>query len=123
MKKNTAILLAISVAMGLASGWAGKVQLRATPVKNVENIVVAETQTTLEVYSQTGICRFDLSSTAETTVIITMHYNEEETFRKIEGVTLNGQNDIATVLGPNRFQITIPGDNIPLKIQVIDFYR
>ena len=115
--------LVVSFALGFLNGSTGNFQLVATAVRNVENIVIAEDQSALDVYSRTGICQFELSSTEETTVVISMHYNEEMSFKKIEGVSVNGENDVAEVLGPNRIRLTVPADNVPIRIQVVDFYR
>ena len=115
--------LVVAIAIGFLNGSTGNFQLIATAIRNVENIVVAEDQSALDVYSRTGICQFELSATVETTVVISMHYDEERPFKKIEGVTVNGENDVAEVMGPNRVRLTVPAGNVPVRIQVVDFYR
>ena len=116
-------LAVVAFFIGLLSREAQAFQLTVKSGRGVDEIVTDEDQTTLEVYSQTGICRFALSSTAETTLIISMLYKSETPYKKIEGVTVNGENDRVALLGPGQIEITIPAGNEPLKIQVIDFYR
>jgi hypothetical protein len=108
----------------MLSGCGDALQLTATQVKNVDKMAVASDQTTLDVYCPTGICTFDLSSNIETNVVVTMHYNDEKTFNKIEGVSVTGKMGATVkVLGENRFSMDLAANNDISKIQVVDFYR
>ncbi|PSU50191.1 spore gernimation protein [Photobacterium frigidiphilum] len=108
----------------MLSGCGDELQLTAAQVKNVDKMSVASDQTTLDVYCPTGICIFDLSSNIETNVVVTMHYNDDKIFSKIEGVSVTGRmGSTVKVLGENSFSMDLAADNDVSKIQVVDFYR
>jgi hypothetical protein len=108
----------------MLSGCGDELQLTSTQVRNVDKIAVASDQTTLDVYCPTGICIFDLSSNIETSIVVTMHYNDDKMFSKIEGVSVTGKmGSTVKVLGENSFSMDLAANNDISKIQVVDYYR
>jgi len=124
MKMKQALMGSVAIfALIMVSGCSDQLELIATPVKNVNKILVTE-QSHVDVYCQTGICQFNLSSNQAATVIVNMHYDESRRFNKIEGVSVTGKlGSSVNMTGENTFSLDISGDIEPLKIQVVDYYR
>lgn len=120
--KRVFIAAAVGFSFFLLSGCGEKLQLVATPVKNVDDIQYQQDQ--LDVYCPTGICQFDLNTNQEADLTINMHYSQSRPFDKIEGVSVTGRTGSSTkVIDGNTFEMTLESNETPTRIQVVDYYR
>ncbi|WP_299020052.1 spore gernimation protein [uncultured Photobacterium sp.] len=116
-------ILLVGAVLMLLPGCGEEFQLTATPVKNVEKIVVSEPGQ-VDVYCPTGICQFELAANKEASVTVNMHYDISRRFSKIEGVSVAGElSSSVTMKGENSFSLDVPGNVEPSKVQVVDYYR
>ncbi|SMY31784.1 hypothetical protein PMAL9190_00195 [Photobacterium malacitanum] len=122
MKKSQLGFLVVAATM-LLSGCSGEATVTATPVKNVDTVSVTSPED-IDVFCPTGICTFELSTSAPTKVTVTMHYDYSKLYTKIEGVSVVGKGaKDAKVVDEDQFTVELTKKNTPVKIEVIDFYR
>lgn len=113
-----------ALALLLASGCTEKAVLTVTPIKDVDSVRVSAEQEQVDVYCPTGICQFHLASNQDIRVTVNMHYEDTRSFNKIEGVSITGElNSSVNMADDNTFSLEIVGDQQPLKILVVDYYR
>ncbi|MDO6582385.1 spore gernimation protein [Photobacterium sp. 2_MG-2023] len=103
-------------------GCSEALSVSATPVKGVDRI--EQQEQSLDVYCSSGICSFGLESNQKVTLSVNMFYGTEQPFTKIEGVSVTGESGgTLKMVGQHQFTIEIAPQNIPVSVQVVDYYR
>lgn len=121
MKKNQLGFIAVAATMLLVG--CGNVTITATPVKNVDTVSVTSPDD-IDVFCPTGICTFELTASEPTKATVTMHYDYSKLYTKIEGLSVIGEGaKNAKVVDEDQFTVELTKKNIPVKIQVVDYYR
>lgn len=111
------------IVSSLLTGCGQDAKISVTPDKGVEQIERASA-TGMDVYCPSGICKFSVETTAPTELTVTMNYQKDKPFKKIEGVNVIGEiGGSVHVLNQHQFTLNLEKTDQKAQIQVVDYYR
>ena len=97
-----------------------KPNVMTSTIRGVDSIFTE--QRYLDVYCPSGICQFSVQYDPPTQVHVSMYYETNEPFTKIEGAQpLKGRAAI-TIVNSSQFTVRLNNPK-PLQIQVVDYFR